>query len=232
MRPILVLTLLAAGCSTSRYAVIDGKRVERPSVAYASDYFRLEHDRAFPGVFDAHRGLDVSDGTLRGRMCNVDIDFDATWYRARLHLDGRGEAAGLGTRSFHQTMGDFRLEFEVTELAPGRRHITGQVPVFNRLESPILDLDVSPQRLVGRIGMRQFSLAADGDYLVGRIERHGDVERPINETYAIHGRQILASMVPADQALTLLMMMSCSTAIEYDGKMVRGFSMVAQPPKS
>ncbi|HEX6836178.1 MAG TPA: hypothetical protein VF334_06370 [Polyangia bacterium] len=56
------------------------------------------------------RPSNVDDGTLHGRMCNVDVDFDATWYRARLHLDGRGAEAGRGTRSFHQTGGDFRLD--------------------------------------------------------------------------------------------------------------------------
>lgn len=222
--------LLAAGCGTPKYVTIDGKRVERPSVAYSSDFFWLEHDRAFPRVFDPHRGLDVDDGTLHGRMCNVEVSFDASWYRARLHLDGRGAEAGLGTRTYGRTS-DFALAFDVAEPAPGRRHITGKVP-----DNPFipvntsLDLEVSPERLVGRIGTRWFDLHANGEYFVGHYERHGDVAKPFDVTYAIYGRQILASMVPADQALTLLMMMTCSTTIDYDGKTVRGFSMVASPP--
>ena len=231
MRALVSACVLAAGCGTPKWVVIDGKRVERPSVAYASDYFWLEHDRAFPRVFDPHRGLDVDDGTLHGRMCNVDVDFDATWYRARLHLDGRGAAAGQGTRSYGHTH-DFALEFDVVEDAPGHRHITGRVPGNTFYENTTLDLEVGPERLVGRIGTRWFDLHADAEYLVGHYERHGDVDKPFDIPYAIFGRQILASMVPADQALTLLMMMTCSTTIDYDGKTVRGFSLVASPPES
>lgn len=224
----LCLLLAAGGCATPRYATVDGKRVERPSVGYGSDYFRLEHERLFPGIFDPRRGLDVSDGTLDGQICGVEVHFDASWYRARLHLDGRGwigpEAEWTGAAP------GFRLDFEVTEEGSGRRHIWGRVPVNNMLQSAELDLEVQPDRLVGRIGMRQFDLFADGEYLAGRYQRHGDVERPLDEKYAIYGRQILAGMVPADQALVLLMMMTCTTTVDYHGKMVRGFSMVSLPP--
>ena len=44
--------------------------------------------------------------------------------------------------------------------------------------------------------------------------------------YAIYGRQQLSTMVAADEALVLLWMMTCSSTIEYNGKMVRGFSLV------
>jgi hypothetical protein len=202
---------------------------------YGSDQYRITHERAFPGVFDRRRGLDVDDGTLSGRICNVDINFDASWYRARLHLDGHGEGAGQGTRTYHESEGDFRMSFEVTELGPGRRHITGRVPQDPKLPPDpgmqALDLDVSPERLKGRIGMRQFDLAADGDYLAGRYERHGDVTRAFDDEYVIYGRAQLGQMVPADEALVLLLMMTCPSTIEYEGKMVRGFSLVSLPER-
>lgn len=222
--------LLAVGCATHKYAIVDGKRVERPSVAYGSDEFWIEHDRAFPGVFNPKRGLDVDDGVLHGKACGVDVNFDASWYRARLHLDGRG-SADMNSRRL-EYVGGFAVDFEVTELGPGRRHIMGKVPIYTAAESAILDIDVSPDRLVGRIGMRQFTLGADGEYLAGTLERHGDVLKPINAPYAIYGRRMLAGMVPADEALVLLMMMTCNTTVEYDGNMVRGFSLVTLPPKS
>ncbi|MCU1283318.1 MAG: hypothetical protein JWM53_6864 [bacterium] len=227
---VVVVLVLLGGCAAHNYAIVDGKRVERPSVVYGGDYFWLEHDRAFPGVFDPKRGRDVDDGTLTGKLCGVDVSFDASWYRSRLHLDGHGQT-GQQARSYVRSEGDFRLELEVTELGPGRRRITGVLPTTTNLESAIVDLDVSPGRLVGQIGTRQFTLAADGDYLAGRYERHGDIPRPIDETYAIFGRQMLGTMVPADEALVLVMMMTCSSTIEYAGKMLRGFSMVSLPPK-
>ena len=49
-----------------------------------------------------------------------------------------------------------------------------------------------------------------GDYLIGRIVRHVDLERPIDEPYVIYGRQQLATMVPADEALILVMMLTCN----------------------
>jgi len=73
-------------------------------------------------------------------------------------------------------------------------------------------------------------LHAEGDYLFGHYERHGDVAQAFDVPYAIYGRRVLGSMVPADQALVLLMMMTCSTTIEHEGKMIRGFSTVQLPP--
>ena len=165
----LAAFLIVAGCATPDYVVIDGKRVERPSVAYDNGVnFHLEHNRAYPGVFDPLRPQSIDDGTLEGHICGVDMHFDASWYGARLH-----------------------------------------------------------------VGMREFALTANDEFLFGRYKRHGDVPTAIDVPYAIYGRQALASMVPADQALLLVLMLTCNgPAIERDGKMVRGFSIVSLPPKS
>ncbi len=162
-------------------------------------------------------------------MCNVDIDYDASWYGTRLHLDGH-IASGSPARTFSRTEGDVRMTLEMTESAPGQRRIVGGSPPKWHSEVPTnIELDVGPDRLVGQIGTRRFSLSAVGDYLVGRYQRHGDVVKPLDEPYVIYGRQQLATMVPADEALVLLWMMTCSSTIEYEGKMVRGFSLVALP---
>jgi hypothetical protein len=213
--------VVATGCATPDYAVIGGARVARPTVGYDNGQtFRLQHRRAFPGVFDPARGHDVDDGSLRGRVCGVDVAFDASWYGGRLVLDGRGEVPWK--QDFTHTEGMFKLAVDVTELAPGHRRIRGGMSGG----PSIIDLDVSPERLVGQIGLRTFALAADGGYLVGRYERHGDVERPIDEMFAIWGREALATMVPADEALLLVMMLTCDGSIVLDGKRIRGFTLV------
>jgi len=206
--------MAAAGCGTPEYAVIDGKRVARPTVAYDNGQtFHLEHRRAFPGVFDPARGRDVDDGRLRGRVCGLDVAFDASWYGARLTLAGRSEVPWKQDHT-----GVFGLDLDITELGPGHRHI-----VSHRQE---IDLDVSPDRLVGRIGLRTYTLAADGGYLIGRYQRHGDVMHPVDETFAIWGREALATMVPADEALLLVLMLTCDGSINLDGTPVRGFTLV------
>ena len=228
VRAFVACCLFAVGCGTPKYAVVDGKRVERPSVEYGSDFFWIEHERAFPGVFDPHRGLDVNDGTLRGQVCKININFDASWYGDRLTLQGRGDTPELREWSYNDDL--FHAEVHIRESAPGHRHIIayGLVPEVQKVE-----VDVSDQRLEATIGRRHYELAADGGYLFGRLMREGDVwEQRIDAPFAIYGRQVLSSMVPADEAIVLIFMLACDgPTVEHDGQLVRGFSMVTLPPK-
>lgn len=220
--------MVAAGCATPEYAVIDGKRVARPTVAYDNGQtFHLEHRRAFPGVFDASRGHDVDDGSLRGRVCGVDVAFDAVWSGARLDLEGRGEVPWK--QDFTHTEGLFKLAFDISELGPGHRRIRGKM---TNGPSSAIDLDVSHERLVGQIGASHFSLAADGGYLLGRYHHGGDAGPAVDEPFAIWGRGALATMVPADEALLLVMMLTCDGTIALDGKPMRGFTLVRISPHS
>ncbi len=224
---LAVVLVAAAGCGTPEYAVVGGRRVARPTVAYDNGQtFRLEHRRAFPGVLDPARDRDVDDGSLRGRVCGVDVAFDANWDGARLVLDGRGDVPWK--QDFTHTEGIFKLAVDIVELAPGHRRIRGGMAGG----PSIIDLDVSPERLVGHIGPGKYTLAADGGYLVGRIERHGDAERPIDEMFAIWGREALGTMVPADEALLLVMMLTCDGTLKLDGRPVRGFTLVPLAPRS
>ena len=206
----------AAGCGTPEYAVVGGQHVARPTVAYDNGQtFHLEHKRAFPGVFDPARGRDVDDGRLRGRVSGVDVAFDAAWNGAHLSLEGRGEVPWK--QDFTHTEGLFKLDLDITELEPGHRRIVGS--------SPPVELDVSPARLVGHIGSSTFTLAADGGYLIGRYQRKSDVTQPIDEQFAIWGREALGTMVPADEALLLVMMLTCDGTIVLDGNRIRGFTL-------
>jgi hypothetical protein len=213
----------ATACGAPEYAMIGGQRVARPTVAYDNGTtFHLEHRRAFPGVFDPARGRDVDDGRLRGRVCGVDVAFDAIWSGARLMLEGRGEVPWK--QDFTRTEGLFRLDLEITELGPGHRRIVGR--------EPPVDLDVSAERLVGRIGPAWFTLVADGGYLIGKVQRRSDVVAPVDEDFAIWGREALATMVPADEALLLVMMLTCDGSIGLGPQKVRGFTLVRVAPKS
>jgi hypothetical protein len=213
-----VAIVAAASCGTPEYATVGGARVHRPSVAYNNGVtFSVTHARAFPGVFDPRRGRDVDDGTITGRVCNVDVHFDATWYGGHLVLDGRGDVPWKN--DFTHTEGMIHLDLDVTELGPGHRRIVGRG--YGGIE-----IDATPERLVGRIGQRRYTLAADGDYLAGRYQRSGDVLKPVDDPYAIYGRQVLGSMVPADEALILILMLTCNGSIVYGQGLVRGFSLV------
>ncbi|HEX8954147.1 MAG TPA: hypothetical protein VF945_19965, partial [Polyangia bacterium] len=140
---LLVAALVAVGCGTPEWALVGGRRVARPTVAYDNgETFRLEHRRAFPGVFDPARGRDIDDGTLRGRVCGVDLAFDAIWFGARLTLDGRGEVPWR--QDFTHTEGLFKLDLTITEREPGHRRIVGSMPGGGA--SAAIDLDVSAER--------------------------------------------------------------------------------------
>ncbi|MCA1662968.1 MAG: hypothetical protein LC659_01585, partial [Myxococcales bacterium] len=125
-------------------------------------------------------------------------------------------------QDFTHTEGLFRLGFDITELAPGHRRIRGSVSGG----PSTIDLDVSPDQLVGQIGASHFTLAADGGYLLGRYRREGDIGPRVDEPYAIWGREALATMVPADEALLIVMMLTCDGIIVLDGNRVRGFTLV------
>ena len=47
---------------------------------------------------------------MRGRVCGVDVAFDAVWYGARLMLEGRGEVPWK--QDFTHTEGLFKLAFD------------------------------------------------------------------------------------------------------------------------
>jgi hypothetical protein len=221
--PRALVCLVVASCSTPRWAVVDGKRVERPTLGYTDNHhYSIQHRRAFPDVFAPSRALSVDDGRIVGRACGLELDFDASWYGPRVSLDGRFDVPWI--RDFTRTEGLLKLALDITQPAAQRRRMSATVPFR-------IDLDVSPERLVGDIGPRHYELAADGRYLVGRMTgevwRHGRAER-VDEPLAIYGRQALATMQPADEAIVLLTMLSCSgVSLDRDGVRVSGFSLVS-----
>jgi hypothetical protein len=225
--------LALIGCASSQDVIIHGQRLPRLTLHYANgDTFELEHRNAFPRALDSSRPRNVDDGTIVGRVCGIDVRFDAQWFGDRLSLTGQGDVPG---QTYAPGEGAMTLTLGVTELAPGsaRRRIAGELRghVFNKhWASPIVELDVSPERVVGRVGMRQFNLAADGEWLAGRIEEHGDVPQPLEAPFVIYGREVLATMAPADEGLLLVTMLACNgPRITYRDALVRGFALA--PPE-
>jgi hypothetical protein len=209
MRGTLVALVLLAGCGTPRYAIVGGKRVERPSFGYTDGgFFAVEHHRAYPDVFTSKRPFFVKDGELTGKVCDLDVDFTSEWYGNLMTLYGR---AFLGW-----SFGEGRaLAVAIDDLGGGRTHIHGGH----------IDIDASADRVVADIDTRHVELQAAGHYLVGRLVQH--TGRSVEAPFVIYGREVLRTMVPADKALILILMISCNTSIEYAGRQERGFSLVS-----
>ena len=57
-------------------------------------------------------------------------------------------------------------------------------------------------------------------------EYAGDAFAARYQPFAIWGREALGTMVPADEALLLVMMLTCDGTIVLDGNRIRGFTLV------
>lgn len=231
MRALSSLLLLLIGCGTPRYARVDGRRVERPSLGYSDGFrFAIQHTRAFPDVLSGQHDTNVEDGRIEGRVCGVDVDFDAAWHGSRVELTGRVDVAWH--REFTETEGLLGLSIDIKEPTIGRRQMVGRLLGKMLFE---VEVDASPERLTARINRRIFSLVADGNFLVGRMHdfrslHEGEPPRPIDLPFSIYGRQALATMLPADEAVVLFFMLSCNgVTIEHNGEVVNGFSLVRVP---
>ena len=219
MRAALVAMVLLAACRTPRDALVHGKHVARPSFGYSDgEMFSVEHRRAYPDVFAGDRPYFIDDGELGGRACGLELQFVSEWYGNRMTLYGRGRTP--------QAMSDgFGMTVTIDELGPGHLRIRGSTAGIAPFP---IDIDVSSDRLAAQVDTRHVDLHAEGHWLVGRVVQHGDgfsIEAP----FVVYGREMLRTMVPADEALILLMMITCNATIDYGGHQLRGFSLVSSP---
>jgi hypothetical protein len=219
----LVCVLIVAGCGTPRWAVVDGKRVERPTLRYTDAHqYTIEHRGAWPGIFTPGGAGTIDDGRLTGRACGMELDFDASWYGSRVSLVGRFDVPWL--KNFTRTEGLAQLDLDITQSAPRRRYIVGKTQYNTGFE-----IDVGADQLVAQVGVLRYELVAAGSDLVGRVT--GEVVRfgrpvQIDEPFVIEGREPLAAMGPADQAVMLLAMLPCKEAqVDRGGHLTRGFSI-------
>jgi hypothetical protein len=224
VRAALVAIVLLAGCRTPRDAVVRGQRVERPSFGYSDGFlFAVDHRRAYPDVFAGNRPYYVDDGELGGRACGLDLQFFSEWYGNMMTLYGRGSTPMPWL--VRDTRGGVAVTLTIDELGPGHLRIRGSTHGFATFP---IDIDVSADRLVAQIGTRHVDLYPVGHWLVGPLVQD-DIASSIEAPFAIYGREMLRTMVPADEALVLLMMITCNGTIEYGGRPERGFSLVSSP---
>jgi hypothetical protein len=227
VRAALVAIALFAGCYTPRYATVHGKRVERPSFGYTdSDLFAVEHHRAYPDVFGSDRKPYVDDGELQGRACGLELHFFSEWYGKMMTLYGRGSVPLAWETP--DVRGGFHATLTIDDYGGGHRRIRGSNDTFQAFP---IDIDVSAERLVAQIGTRKIDLHAQGHYLVGQLVQH-NINSSIEAPFVIYGREMLRTMVPADEALILLLMITCNGTIEYAGRQERGFSLVSSSTPS
>jgi hypothetical protein len=222
VRGRFVLVALLLSCAATSQTAMLSEGTPRLTLHYSNgETFELQHQNAFPRVFDPLRPRDISDGKLTGRLCGVTVEYDARWFAGTLTLSGYGDIQWQGHA---QSGGPTNLTLGVSEPVAGRRKISGQFGghIHSDSSSPIVDLDVSTDHLEGRVGGRQFFLAAKGDYFVGQArERDGGMQ-----PFAIYGRSVLSTMPPADESLTLVALLACrGSVVEYDNDEVRGFAL-------
>jgi hypothetical protein len=229
-RSNVALLALVLGCAaTARNARLDDRAERRVTLHYANGAgFELEHRDAFARIFDPTRPSQVTDGTLSGQVCGAGVQLDAQWFSGTLTLTGFGD---IQWRRYPRNSGPATLTLGISEVAPGRRKISGQFGghIYPDRSSPIVDLDVSAERLEGQVESRHFSLTAEGDSLVGRVRDPDGGDKP-GTPFAIYGRNVLATMAPADEAYALLALLSCSgLVVTLDDKDIPGFALTKLP---
>ena len=217
-RARLALLVLAVSCAETSRDTIPNDIMPRSVFHYTNgDTFELEHQKAMTRVFAPSRPSKIDDGTVAGRVCGADVFFDVQWFGDTVTFTGQGN---IPWQSYPHDAGPMLFTLGISEVAPGRRMISGQFGkhVFSDSTSPIVDLDVSADHLEGSVDGRHDSLAARGDYLVGRMRQDDDVHQPVDAPFAIYGRDILSSIAPADEGLALTALLACDGLVEYDGR--------------
>jgi hypothetical protein len=210
---LLLLSFVA--CAPAPYAVVNGKLMPRSKVGYTDrNYFAVQHTNAHPEQRGPSSGLRSYGGSIVGRICGVDVNYE-TEYRGR-YLDVLGyvapadqinEASSDGKSS--ELIAFIRIR-DRGSLDGGLRDFTGAVgrsangadSVKNR--SPVVDFTLGQGFLRGRIGLRYYNLRAQNNSYVGLVNIRGNLY-----PFELKGRGRLWSMPAADQAAILPLMMTC-----------------------
>src|SRR5438132_14134409 len=155
-RYLLVLGL-AAGCAAPTSAVVDGHAVPRPNLGYTDhNIYALAYDHAYPQPRGPSSGLHAFGGTLWGRVCGSDVNFEAQ-YRGR-YLDVSGFAAPALASG--RLRGDQPMRFQARD-RHGEREVIGYFPLA-ALDGPYgppqIDFRYNLETFKGTIGWRTFDL--------------------------------------------------------------------------
>jgi hypothetical protein len=214
-----VFCAAVAGCVTPATAVVRGQRIARPSFGYTDGrYFAFNHRRAHPAPLDPERERTIDDGSIEGRACGLDLLFYPSWIDHLVRMQGWARIAEDTTTSSRSAIA---INVAIDVAADGTRRINGTTDM--KTTFPV-DLALGERFLRGQIGGQRFDLALANDALVGTMQL-GGVPLP----FAITHQAALRTMPPADQALLLVTMMTCTGArVTVGDEKVIGFALARQ----
>jgi hypothetical protein len=136
--------------------------------------------------------LEQRGSRITGQVCGMDLTLD----------EQPTEDGSLALTGFI----DGRFPVHLAARSDGdTRIITGGLGT--RAGSAVVDVQLRPESLDGRLGFRRFQLAANGDSLAGTMQVSGAIEP---SEAVVDGRAQLASMPLATQAALIPALLSCN----------------------
>ena len=211
---IALLSAVALGCSPTT-AVVNGRRVARPTLGYSDGYYySVTHYRAYPEQRGASSGLRSYGGRIAGFACGADFTFESDYYGRELRLTGF-------VQPNYQAVGHENIQLPAhIQVADrdGSRHMTGSIGddfgtnfVAHDRSAKVIDFSLGSDGLRGQIASRYFDLAlANEDTLAGTMMISTGEKLP----FELRGVSAVWSMPAADQAAILPFMLSCSQVDE------------------
>jgi hypothetical protein len=188
---------VAAGCATvPKTATVDGKEVPRQTLSFTGQPYEIKHEGAHPKPGEASGGLRDAGGSIHGRICGMNVDFDVTHKGDHVQLVGSIDnrmPAAIDVRDEN-----------------GMRHFTGNLGGLG------VDFIAGQGGMQGHVGIRVFAVeaASDGAYhgfmrIPGLLDVNGGKQRL---GIVLSGSEAAWAMPPADQAVILPAIMTCGGA--------------------
>jgi hypothetical protein len=193
MRRIALLLTLASGCATTpKTAVVDGREVPRLALQFDGQPYTVKHEGAHPKPGGPSDGLKDAGGSIRGRICGMEVDFDVAHKGDHVQLVGTID-------------GRMPATIDVSE-HNGVRRFSGSLGIL------AVDFTLEPSQIQGHVGIRVFALEPQEDVYAGfmRIPDTLDIDGAKQRTgFVLRGREALWAMPAADQAAVLPAIMTC-----------------------
>ena len=193
-RLVLLVCSLLSGCAPTT-AIIAGRKVARLDLELTGRHYSIRHRGAHPLPGGPSSNLTDAGGSLSGRSCGMDLEFDVGHRGDHLQLIGFID-------------GDTPAQLQVREESPGVHLINGKLGRVG------VEYKLAAEWAQGYVGTRVFSLAASGDALAGHMKFPGLISRIQSQGQGavpilVAGRGELWSIPPAAQALIFTTLMTC-----------------------
>jgi hypothetical protein len=218
---LFVAFSIVLGACAPTTAVVNGQRVQRPTLAYTDGYYyAVTHYGAYPEARGPSSGLHSYAGRLAGFACGASFNYESDFRGNWLSLAGYAQASDPATTPVRIQI---PAHVEVRDY-DGHRHIQGSIGddmatvlIAHDRSSRVIDFTIGADGLHGQIGSREFDLArVDAETMTGTVRiSTGDVL-----PFEMRGISSMWSMPAADQAAILPFMMTCSQVEE--GRHVEG----------